>query len=85
MLENVSSKSLEELIKIKIIPEFEFSKFSCHTQNVERIVKQDTKNSTKVCGEENRDGFKRKTFISRLVMPLFDYKKKKKLKQCANF
>lgn len=74
IISKVSTQSLEELINTIVLPEFELIKFPCHTQSVERIVKLVTESCTKVCGEENRDGFIRTTLLSRSTMPSFDYK-----------
>ena len=70
----VSKQSLEELINTNVFPEFEVIKFPCHTRSVERIVKLITESCTKICGEENRDGFIKTTFLSRSIMLSFDYK-----------
>jgi len=75
MMENISIESLKELLNTKVITEFEFINFPCHTQSVERIVKLVTESSIKVCGEKNRDGFTRTTLFSRTEMPSFNSKK----------
>lgn len=74
IMNNVSTESLEQLINTDVLPEFELMKFPCHTQSVERIVKLVTESCTKVCGEENRDGFIRATLLSRSAMPSFNFK-----------
>ncbi|GBL82325.1 hypothetical protein AVEN_252488-1 [Araneus ventricosus] len=45
--------------------EWNFDKFLCHTQAVERCVKQVTEASQKVVGSNSRHGFIRTTFILR--------------------
>lgn len=51
--------------------EWNFGKFPCHTQAVERCVKLVTEASQKVVGAKNRDGFIRSTLASRASMPKF--------------
>ena len=51
-----------------------FDAFPCHTQAVERMVKEVTRASLNVCGAENRDGFIRNALLSRQVMPSFHTK-----------
>lgn len=58
----------------KALPEYEYLKFPCHIQAVERCVKLVTKATGKVCGHENRDGYIRTIFKSRSLMPKFDTK-----------
>lgn len=73
-MNHVSDESLKQLIVTDVLPEFDLMKFPCHTQSVERIVKLVTESCTKVCGEENRDGYIRATMLSRSVMPSFNSK-----------
>lgn len=54
--------------------EWNFHKFPCHTQAVERCVKLVTEASSKVVGAKNRDGFIRTTLLSRASMPSFSSK-----------
>lgn len=54
--------------------DWNFGKFPCHTQAVERCVKLVTESSQKVVGANNRDGFIRSTLASRALMPKFDSK-----------
>lgn len=51
-----------------------FNAFPCHTQAVERTVKEVTKASLSVCGIENRDGLIRNALRSRQLMPSFNTK-----------
>ncbi|GBN06262.1 hypothetical protein AVEN_155972-1 [Araneus ventricosus] len=51
--------------------EWNFDKFPCHTQAVERYVKLVTEASQKVVGSNSRDGFIRTTLLSRSSMPSF--------------
>ena len=46
--------------------------FPCHTQAVERCVKLVTEASEAVIGAENRDGWVRKTMLSRATIPRFE-------------
>lgn len=46
----------------------------CHTQAVERCVKDVTAASSNVCGSENRDGFIRTRKLAREKMPIFTNK-----------
>lgn len=62
----------------KIIDERLFiGKFQCHTQAMERIVKDVTKASKQVVGvgQERRDGCIKATLTSRRIHPKSDYKK----------
>lgn len=59
--------------------EWNFNKFPCHTQAVERCVKLVTEASQKVVGFSSRDGFIRTTLLSRSSMPSFSSKSKFKL------
>lgn len=54
--------------------EWNFNKFPCHTQAVERCVKLVTEASQKVVGSDARDGFIRSTLLSRSSMPSFSSK-----------
>lgn len=54
--------------------EWNFGKFPCHTQAVERCVKLVTEASKKVVGAKSRDGFIRSTLASRAAMPKFSSK-----------
>ncbi|GBO24129.1 hypothetical protein AVEN_45398-1 [Araneus ventricosus] len=54
--------------------EWNFNKFPCHTQSVERCVKLVTKASQKVICSNSRDGFIRTTLLSRSKMPSFSSK-----------
>ncbi|GBM88191.1 hypothetical protein AVEN_57948-1 [Araneus ventricosus] len=54
--------------------EWNFDKFPCHTQAVERCVKLVTEASQKVVGSNSRDGFIRTTLLSRSSMPSFTSK-----------
>lgn len=53
----------------------EFSRFPCHTQAVERMVKKVTEASAAVCGKSNRDGYIMAKIDSRKLMPAFKSKK----------
>ena len=65
-------QSLEEVINTNVLPVFELIKLPCHTRSVERILKLVIESCTKVCGEENRDGFIKITLISRSTVPSFE-------------
>lgn len=49
--------------------------YPCHTQAVERCVKLVTEASSKVCGEENREGYIASQIQSRKEIPKFESKK----------
>ena len=51
-----------------------FEKFPCHTQAVERMIKEVTDASLKVCGYEARDGYIRSRLESRAKIPSFENK-----------
>ncbi|GBM41951.1 hypothetical protein AVEN_112111-1 [Araneus ventricosus] len=54
--------------------EWNFDKFPCHTQAVERCVKLVTEASQKAIPSNSRDGFIRTTVFSRSSMPSFSSK-----------
>ena len=49
--------------------------FPCHTQSVERLVKQTSRASAAVAGYSSRDGFLRASAVSREMLPKFESKK----------
>ena len=49
--------------------------FPCHSQNVERMVRDVTEAARRVCGETRRDGFILVWHQSRREMPSFSFKK----------
>lgn len=51
-----------------------FEAFPCHTQAVERIVKEVSDASLKVCGHEARHGYIRSRLASRVKIPRFESK-----------
>ena len=62
-------------LKAFIIKPMEVSKYSGHTQPIERAVKEVTAASAAVYGEERRDGWVRSRAESRSVMPKVNSKK----------
>ncbi|GBM74723.1 hypothetical protein AVEN_274856-1 [Araneus ventricosus] len=54
--------------------EWNFDKFPCHTQAVERCVKLVTRASQKAFGSNSRDGFIRTKLLSRSSVPRFSSK-----------
>ena len=62
-------------LKVFIIKPMEVSKYSGHTQPIERAVKEVTAASAAVYGEERRDGWVRSRAESRSVMPKVNSKK----------
>lgn len=56
------------------LPTDDIFKFPCHTQAVERGVKEVSEMSMQVCDEEIRDGFIKSTLKRRKIMPKFDTK-----------
>lgn len=76
VLKHFEENELQLMIDTDEVPtEWEFSKFPCHTQSVERTVKLVTEASAKVYGEENRDSHILTTLESRAKIPKFDTKK----------
>lgn len=69
---NMSEKQLLDIVMKNEIPKFE--KFPCHTQTVERCVKLITDASSKVCGENARDGYIRAKIDARKNLPKFENK-----------
>lgn len=74
MLAKITTEHIATLLEDKALPEFEYLKFPCHTQSVERCIKLVTEAAGKVCGHENHDGFIRTTLKSRALMQKFDTK-----------
>lgn len=74
LISNMTTDYIASSLKHKVVNVFEYLKFPCHTQSVERCVKLVTEAAGKVCGYENRDGFIRATFRSRSLMPEFNSK-----------
>ncbi|XP_050502649.1 uncharacterized protein LOC126881949 [Diabrotica virgifera virgifera] len=75
LLRRVSDEEMWAKISTANTPEeWNFHKFPCHTQAVERCVKLVTEASSKLVGAKNRDGFIRTTLLSRASMPSFSSK-----------
>jgi hypothetical protein len=75
LLRRVSDEDIWTKISTgKTAKEWNFNKFPCHTQAVERCVKLVTEASSKLVGVKNRDGFIRTTLLSRASMPSFSSK-----------
>ena len=51
-----------------------FEAFPCHTQAVERIIKEVDDASLKVCGYETRNGYIGSRLASRVKIPRFESK-----------
>ena len=51
------------------------TKYPCHTQAVERVIKLVTEAAAAVSGQERRDGYIRATLKNRSIMPVFETKK----------
>ena len=71
----LSHISSEELILMINNEEWEFFKYLNHTQAVERTVKLVTEVSSRVCGQQSRDGAIRTTLKSRKILPKNDTKR----------
>src|SRR5690606_30653202 len=67
IIRDISDEEIEMHIEFSTVPNWEFKKFPCHTQTVERCVKLVTEASQNVCGPESRDGYIRSTLLSRSV------------------
>ncbi|XP_050514600.1 uncharacterized protein LOC126889917 [Diabrotica virgifera virgifera] len=75
LLRRVSDEEMWAKISTANTPEeWNFHKFPCHTQAVERCVKLVTEASSKLVGAKNRDGFIRTTLLSRASMLSFSSK-----------
>lgn len=70
----LSPVDIEENIKSAAMAEASIVQFPCHTQTVERMVREVTKASASVCGMKRRDGFIRARLLSRKNMPVFNTK-----------
>ena len=76
LLQRVSDEEMwAKISTANTATEWNFHKFPCHTQAVERCVKLVTEASSKLVGEKNRDGFIRTTLLSRASMPSFSSKR----------
>ncbi len=76
VLKNFSDEQLRNFLPGNKIPQiWDFQAFPAHTQAVERIVKLVTEASSKVFGQEVRDGHIRATLASRALMPQFETKR----------
>ncbi|CAH1113005.1 unnamed protein product [Psylliodes chrysocephalus] len=82
ILKHVSNEDLEGFVSgQETDPSFlDLSKCPCHTQSTERCVHLVTEASSKVCGEEKRDGFIKSRIESRKLMKSFNSKSEFKLK-----
>lgn len=71
LLRRVSDKEIwAKISTADTAKEWNFHKFQCHTQAVERCVKLVTEAASKLVGAKNRDGFIRTTLL-RSSMPSF--------------
>ena len=75
VLRKVPNSVFESMIRDGVCPKWDFVKFPCHSQAVERCVKVVTEASAHVCGQERRDGFIRAKLLSRSIMPELSTKK----------
>jgi len=74
LIAEISEHDIEMVFASRNVPLFEFPKYPCHTQAVERCVKLATEESAAVCGSKPRDGFIRVRLDSRKRMPYFNKK-----------
>jgi len=74
ILKHLTDETLEENIKTSAELE-ENTKFPCHTQGVERLIRLVSQASQKVYGEDARDGYVRATLNARKEVPRFDTKR----------
>ena len=73
-LQNHSLESIDKICETGVYPIW-WKKVPCHNQAVERHIKLVSEASTKVCGQENREGFIKTTLFSRKLIPTFESKK----------
>ncbi|GBN89202.1 hypothetical protein AVEN_39737-1 [Araneus ventricosus] len=72
LLRKFSNQEIWSIVQsVGTADEWNFDKFPCHTQAVERFLKLVTEASQKVMGSNSRDGFIRTTLLSRSSMPSF--------------
>ncbi|CAG9826869.1 unnamed protein product [Diabrotica balteata] len=74
MLADIPDDELKQLIDSSIIADFDFPKYPCHTQAVERCVKLVSESSLLVTGPERRDGFIRSKIKSKDFLVTYDNK-----------
>lgn len=67
----MSEEKLHEIVDTPL----EVPKFRCHTQMVERAVKEVTRVSKSIISEEKRNSMIRLTLVNRAMYPKFDSKK----------
>lgn len=76
---SVSRDFTDDKLRETQIPDFDFPKFLCHTQSVERCVKLVTELSSLVIGPESRDGFIHSRIKLKEIIPTFKRKRQFKI------
>jgi len=74
LLKNIPSEDIQKKIRDKTMPGLTNSGIPWHSQVVERMIKLMTEASSKVCGENEREGFITVTLESRKNLAKFDTK-----------
>lgn len=74
LLQFLEIRDIEKIIN-EVVKTFDFTKFPCHTQSVERGVKITTEAASSVAGNKAREGFIAAKINSRQIMPKFNSKK----------
>ncbi|PZC78138.1 hypothetical protein B5X24_HaOG202589 [Helicoverpa armigera] len=75
LLRNLETDDLKKIVVEGNIEKFDFPKFPCHTQSVERCVKLTTEAAGSVAGQVAREGYIACKQNSRQIMPKFNSKK----------
>lgn len=75
LLRNLETDDLKKIVDEGNVEKFDFPKFPCHTQSVERCVKLTTEAAGSVAGQVAREGFIACKQNSRQIMPKFNSKK----------
>ena len=71
---DIDEDTLLTMIREYDTPRLDFARYPCHTQAVERHIKQVTEASELACGPEKPGGFVRARSESRSKMPKLDTK-----------
>lgn len=75
LLRNLETDDLKKIVVEGNIEKFDFPKFPCHTQSVERCVKLTTEAAGSVAGQVAREGYIACKQNYRQIMPKFNSKK----------
>ena len=78
---DVSDADIKLFVKTGGQSTIEYARYPCHTQSVERCVKNVTDASLAVCGQGSQDGFIHSRLEGRRIMPVFNMKAEYRVSQ----